>query len=107
MAISTLVVALTGGGGTPTPAPTPTDKRGLKDWVKKHLQSLGRVMAKLAGKAAVSLPGIIGSIVSWLLNFLSKSVSWLAQNLWAIVIMVGGLLLVAAREWLGEKPKRE
>ena len=69
MAISTLVLALTGGsgGGAAPPQPTPPQppgKGGVKRWLKKHLQSLGRVLAKLAGKAAAALPGIIGSIVS-------------------------------------------
>ena len=37
MAISTLVLALTGGGagGTASPAPTPSDKWGVKEWIKK------------------------------------------------------------------------
>ena len=67
MAISTFVLALTGGGGSaPVPAPKPPDKSGLKEWVEKHLQALVRTLADLAGKAAAALPGIIGSIVSWL-----------------------------------------
>ena len=104
LAISTLVLALTGGGAAvapviPTPTP-PADKAGLKEWAKKHLQALGRMLAQLAGKAAAALPGIIGSIVSWLLNLLSKTVGWLAGNLWALVVAIGGLLLVFAREWL-------
>ena len=42
MAISTLVLALTGGGGSaPVRSPKPPDKSGLKEWVKKHLQTLG------------------------------------------------------------------
>lgn len=72
----------------------------MREWIKKNLQSLGRVLAKLAGKAAAALPGIIGSIVSWLLTLLAKTAGWLAENLWAVVVAVGGLLLVAAREWL-------
>lgn len=100
MAISTLVLALT-GRSVPAPAP-PSDKGGLKDWVKKHLQSLGRALAKLAGKAAAALPGIIGSLVSWLLNLLAKTAGWLAKNLWAVALAVGSLLLIAAREWLSK-----
>ena len=75
MAISTLVLALTGGGagGSPSPAPKPSDKGGVKEWIKKHLQALGRALANLAGKAAAALPGIIGSIVSWLLGALGKT----------------------------------
>ena len=43
MAISTLVLALTGGGeSAPAPAPKPPDKSCLKEWVKKHLQVPGR-----------------------------------------------------------------
>ena len=103
MAISTLVLALRGGGGaTPTPSPPPSDKSGLKDWVKKHLQALGRLLANLAGKAAAALPGIIGSLVSWLLSLLAKTAGWLAENMWAIVLTIGGLLLVVAREWLSK-----
>ena len=83
MAISTLVLALTGGGGgtvtPPSPPPAPSDKGGLREWVKKHLKSLGRLLARLAGKAAAALPGIIGSIVSWLLGTLGKAAGWVGQ----------------------------
>ena len=103
MAISTLVLALTGGGGTvtpPSPTPAPSDKGGLREWAKKTLQALGRVLAKLAGKAAAALPGIIGSIVSWLLSTLGKAAGWLAEHVWALAVAVGGLLFLAARELL-------
>ena len=104
MVVSTLVLALTGGsGGIPPPTP-PAGKGGFKEWMKKHLQSLGRALAKLASKAAAALPGIIGSIVSWLLNLLAKTAGWLAGNVWVVVLAVGGLLLADAREWF-EKPK--
>ena len=90
-------------GGTPSPAPKPSDKGGVKEWIKKHLQALGRALANLAGKAAAALPGIIGSIVSWLLSTLGKAATWLAVNVWALVIGVGALLLVAARDWLSQR----
>ena len=104
MAISTLVLALTGGVSSGMPAPTPTltpsDKDGLREWAKKKLEDLGRLLARLAGKAAAALPGIIGSVVSWLLNTLGKTATWLAGNLWAMLLAIAGLLLMAAREWL-------
>ena len=109
MAISTLVFAVTGGGagGTQSPAPKPSDKGGVKEWIKKHLQALGRALASLAGKAAAALPGILGAIVSWLLSTLGKAATWLTDNVWALVIGVGALLLVAARDWLARpQPKR-
>ena len=110
MTISTIVLALTGGSGggaAPPQPPQPPGKGGVKEWLKKHLQSLGRILTKLAGKAAAALPGIIGSIVSWLLSLLGKTAVWLAGNLWAVLLAVGGLLLVAMREWLlPKKPKK-
>ena len=105
--VESIQLALTGGGGgssPPTPKP-PADKQGLKEWVKKHLQALGRVLAKLAGKAAAALPGIIGSIVSWLLGLLGKAAGFLAENMIVIVLTVGGLLLIAAKDYLtSQKP---
>ena len=110
MAISRLVLALTDGGNAPdvpSPAPRPPDKGGVKEWIKKHLQALGRALANLVGKAAGALPGIIGSIVSRLLGTLGKAASWLAENLWGLAIGVGTLLLVAASDWLARsQPKR-
>ena len=86
MAISTLVLALTGGGGSaPAAAPKPSDKSGLKEWVRKYLQALGQALGNLAGKAAAALPCIIGSVVFWLLGTLGKSATWLAENLWALL----------------------
>ena len=55
MTISTLVLALT-GRSAPVPAPKQTDKSGLKERVKKHLQALGRALANLAGKALRPCP---------------------------------------------------
>lgn len=81
----------------PAPAPKPSDKGFLKVWVKKYLQALLRGVVNLAYKAAV-VPGIIGSIVTWLLSTLGKPATWLAENLCAMAIAVGNLLLVAAGE---------
>ena len=91
MIISTIVLAIPGGsGGGAGAPPQPPGKGGAKEWIKKQLQSLGRILAKLAGKAADALPGIIGSIVSWLLSLLGKTAVWLAGNLWAVLLAVGG-----------------
>ena len=108
MAISTLVLALTGGasgGSTVTPPPSPSDKGGLREWAKKTLQALVSVLAKLAGKAAASLPGIIGSIVSWVLGTMGKAAGWLAEHMWALAVAVGGLLFMAARGFLAPQKR--
>ena len=75
---------------------------------KNHLQALGRVLANLAGKAAAALPGIIGSIVSWLLGLLGKAAGFLAENTIILIFTVGGLLLIAAKDYLtSQKPNRK
>ena len=110
MITSTIVLAIPGvsvGASAPPQPPQPPGKGGAKEWIKKQLQSFGRILAKLAGKVAAALPGIIGSIVSWLLSLLGKTAVWLSSNLWAVLLAVGGLLLVSAREWLlPKKPKQ-
>ena len=97
------VIPTTGGTGT-TP-PKPPSKEGVKDWVKKQLQNLARLLANLAGKAAAALPGVIGSIVSWLLSATGKVVNWFGNNLWALVVLVAGLLYAAAKEWINKSHK--
>ena len=43
-------------------------------------------------KAAEELPGIIGGIISWILNRAKDVVGWVSQNLWALVVGIGGLI---------------
>ena len=64
MTISTLVLSVTGGGSAPVPSPAPklSDKGGVKEWIKKHLQALGHALANLAGKAAAALPESSGPL---------------------------------------------
>ena len=104
MIIGVIVEAVipSGGGTSGTTPPKPSPKSGVKDWVKKQLQTLGKLLASLAGKAAAALPGIIGSIVSWLLSATGKVVNWFGNNLWALVVAVAGLLYVAAKEWVAK-----
>ena len=78
--------------------PTATPVR--QGWSSRVGQALGCVLTKLAGKAAAALPGIIGSIVSWLLSTMGEAAGWLAEHVWALAVVVGGLLFLAARELL-------
>ena len=103
MIIGVIVEAVipTSGGAEPPPS-KPKSQDGVKEWVKKQLAHLGKLLANLAGKAAAALPGIIGSIVSWLLSTTGKVVNWFGNNLWALVVAVAGLLYVAAKEWISK-----
>ncbi|CAG2216841.1 unnamed protein product [Mytilus edulis] len=98
MIIGVIVEAFT-GSPSPSPSPSPS-KGGVQDWIKKQLKNLGKLLSFLAGKLAAALPGIIGSIVSWLLSATKDVVNWFANNLWALLILVVSLLFTAARDYL-------
>ena len=97
MAIGVLIEALLGGPST-TSAPTSqstttSDKKGgAREWIKDKLKALSSLLGKLATKLGAALPGIIGSIVAWLLNRAKEVVGWLSQNLWALITGVGVLI---------------
>ena len=67
-------------------------KGGAREWIKNTLKALSQLLSKLADKALASLPGIIGSIVSWILNRAKEEIGWLSQNLWALITGVGVLI---------------
>ena len=45
-------------------------------------------------KVAEAVPGIIGVIISWVLNRAADVVGWVSQNLGALVVGIGGLLYI-------------
>ena len=96
MAIGVLVEALFpgggGGGAAASRGPPPKDEKGLKEWIRPKLKALASLLRKLGMKAAEALPGIIGGIISWMLNRAKDVVGWVSQNLWALVVGIGGLI---------------
>ena len=96
MAIGVLVEALLPGGATTASGgggePPPKDEKGLKEWVRNKLKALASLLGKLGMKAAEALPGIFGGIISWILNRAKDVVDWVSQNLWALVVGIGGLI---------------
>ena len=95
MAIGVLVeTLLPGGGGTVASSgePPSKDERGLKKWIRNKLKGLASLLGRLGIKAAEALPGIIGGIISWVLNRAKDVVGWASQNLWALVVGNGGLI---------------
>ena len=93
MAIGVLVEALLPGGGGMVGGkpPPPKDEKGVKEWLRNKLKALASLLGKLGAKAAEALPGIIGVIISWILNRAKEVVGWLSQNLWALIVGIGGL----------------
>ena len=95
MAIGVLVEALLPGGLSAASGgvePPPKDEKDLKEWVRSKLKALALLLGKLGMKAAEALPGIIGSIISWVLNRAKDVAGWVSQNLWALVVGIGGLI---------------
>ena len=94
MAIGVLVEALWPGGGAATTSggggePPPKDDKGLKGWIRNKLKALASLLGM---KATAALPGIIGGIISWMLNRAQDVVGWVSQNLWALVVGIGCLI---------------
>ena len=69
MAIGVLTEALPGGRGSVAGGePPPKDEAGLAEWIRSKLKALASLLGKLVMKAAEALPGIIGGIISWVVN---------------------------------------
>ena len=98
MAIGVLVEALLSSGGGAATAlrgsgePPPKNEASLKEWIRSKLKALASLLGRLGIKAAEALPGIIGGIISWILNRAKDVVGWVSQNLWALVVGVGELM---------------
>ena len=97
MTLGVLIEALLGGpSNTSTPtsqsATTSDKKGGAREWIKNKLKALSQLLGRLADKALAFLPGIIDSILSWILNRAKEVIGWLSQNLWALITGVGVLV---------------
>ena len=97
MAIEVLVEALLPGGGGAAASGgggPPKDEAGLKEGIRNKVKALASLLGKLGIKAAEALPGIIGGIISWILNRAKDVVGWVSQNVWALVVGIGGLIYI-------------
>ena len=84
MALGVLIESLLGGPSvttTTSESTTTSDKKsGAREWIKNKLKALLQLRGKLAHKALASLPEVIGSIISWILNRAKEVIGWLSQN---------------------------
>ena len=96
MAIGLLIEALLGGPSASTPKSGGTSggdkKGGAREWIKNKLKALSQLLGKLADIVLASLPGIIGSILLWILNRAKEVIGWLSNNLWPLITGVGVLI---------------
>ena len=82
IAIGGLIESLLGGPTVPTTTTsgnTSGDRKGCgaREWVKNKLKALSQLLGKLANKTLTALPGIIGSILSWVFNRAKEVIGWL------------------------------
>ena len=98
MTISTIVLAVFGGGGRGTGGPPSKDEGVLKKW----LDRLADALKRLAGKAPEALPAIIGSVLGAILSFLGKAVGFVGVNTWTLIVFVAGCIGV----WLMQRVQR-
>ena len=70
--------------------------------MKKWLQRLANALKELAGKAVEALPAIVESVVGAILSFLGKTVGFVAEHTWALIVFVAGLV----GWWLMQKVKK-
>ena len=95
MTLGALIDTLLGSPSVSTTASGSTSgdkKGGAREWIKKKFKALSQLLGELADKALAALPGIIGSILSWILNRAKEVIGWLSQNLWALITGVGVLI---------------
>ena len=96
MTLGVVIEPLLGGPSASAPTSGGTSggdkKGGAREWIKNKLKALSQLLGKLADKALASLPGIISSVISWILNRAKEVVGWLSQNLWALITGVGVLI---------------
>ena len=59
---------------------------------QEQTESLGEATRKIRGKSSRGFAWYLGAIISWILNKASDVVGWVSQNLWALVVGIGGLL---------------
>ena len=79
-------------GPGPSPGPTPKPEPGIRGWIKQQLQKIANLLLKLGDKLLIALPGIIGSVVAFILKTASAAVGFVAENLWMLIVAIGGLI---------------
>ena len=109
MTISTIILSIKNalgiGGGSGVGKPPLSYPNTIKNWVKNKLKALARLLGKLAGKALATLPSIIGSIVSWMLNMLKKVVGFAVEYTYAFIALLCGIIGYWIVEEFGKKKR--
>ena len=107
MAISTIFLAIKNAfgirGNSGTKKPPSNDPNTVKNWVKGKLKALARLLKKLGAKALSSLPAILGSVISWVLNMLKKGILFMAEYTYAFITFIATII----GYWIYEQIKKK
>ena len=110
MTISTIILAIknTFGfkGNSGSKKPPSNDPDTVRQWVKNKLQALARLLGKLGAKTLSSFPAMIGSIVSWVLGMLKKTVEFTAQHVYMFITFIATIIGYYLFEQIHGKKKR-
>ena len=87
---ATIALAIEGvfGGGSGGTSGSSSGNGTLKKW----LDRLADALIMFEGKTIEALTVIVGSIVGAILSFFGKAVGFVAENTWAIIVFVAGLI---------------
>ena len=70
---------------------------------RDKLDRLADALKRLTGKVIEALPAIVRSVVGAILSFLVKTVGFVAEHAWVLIVFVVGLIGV----WLIQKVKKD
>jgi len=76
----------------PQPHPQPQPEPGVKGWLKDQLKKIANLLLKIADKMLLTLPAVIGSVINFLLKSASAAVGFIAENLWILILAIGGIM---------------
>ena len=93
LTISTIVLDITGAFGEREGAPAISQQK-YKGAVKKRLRILADSIKRCSGKVLEALLAIAGNIFGFILSFLGKSVGFLAEHIFALIVFVAGIFEV-------------
>ena len=107
MTVSTIILAIKNAfgirGNSGTKKPPSNDPNTVKNWVKGKLKALARLLKKLGAKALSSLPAILGSVISWVLNKIKKCILFMAEYTYAFITFIATII----GYWIYEQIKKK
>ena len=77
---------------SPTPGPKPTPKP--EGWIKDQLKKIANLLLKLGDKMLIAIPGIVGSIVGFILKSAGTALAFVAEHIWIVLITLGAIYLI-------------